>query len=64
MNIAIGNEHDRFTIDLPLKVILDPYEMYPLLGRRGYFEYFYILVREKKKRIELTMVPGETSFVP
>ena len=54
VNIAIGNGHDRFTARLSLKAVLDPYEMCPLLGRRGFFEAFDILVREKKKRIELT----------
>jgi hypothetical protein len=43
-------------IQIPLKVILDPYEMSSLLGRKGFFENFEVLVRERKKRIDLTRV--------
>lgn len=53
VTISFGNEHTRQRLAIPLKAIMDDYQMPPLLGRKGFFEKYQVTIDEKKRRVEL-----------
>jgi len=56
VRLKIGRDHEYYTLDLPIKVIIDAYDLSPLLGRTGFFEYFDITFSEAQEKIWLKHV--------
>jgi len=53
LRLKIGRDHETYTLDLPVKVIIDGYDLSPLLGRKGFFEHFEITFSEAQEKIWL-----------
>lgn len=51
--ILIQKGHERYSFNLPLKVILDEYDFPILLGRLGFFDKFVITFDQENERILL-----------
>lgn len=53
MNIEINRKHERYSFQIPVKVILDGYDFPPLIGRAGFFDKFDVTFNQFDKKIIL-----------
>ena len=55
MNIGLGKPHERYELNIPVKIILEnkEEEMPILLGRTGFFDKFIITFNQKEERITI-----------
>ncbi len=53
MRVSLGQGHERYNFEVPVKVILDSYEFPILLGRKGFFDKFLITFDERNERVKL-----------
>lgn len=56
VRILIEQKHERYEINLPVKIILDNYSFPLLLGRAGIFDEFVIIFDQSKEKIVLKKV--------
>jgi hypothetical protein len=56
MRIEFGKPHERYSFDVPVKVILTDYDFPPLIGRNVFFDKFIITFKQNEDRIELKTV--------
>ena len=49
VNVIVQKGHERYSFNLPVKVVLDEYDFPILLGRLGFFDKFVILLTKKMK---------------
>lgn len=61
LNIVIEKGHEKYSLNIPVLVILDEYSFPPLLGRQGFFDYFKITFEQKSQRVLLKKF-GESTF--
>jgi len=53
MIAIIEKGHERYQLKIPVYIILNEFNIPPLLGRTGFFREFEIAIKERKLRIEL-----------
>ncbi len=53
IKVLIEQKHERYELDLPVKIILDKYEFPFLLGRIGFFDNFIITFDQSKEKVML-----------
>jgi len=53
VNITIEKGHERYTFQIPIKVILGKYDFPILLGRSGFFNKFVISFDQSKEKVSL-----------
>ena len=55
MNLEIGKPHERYTLNIPVKVILSEKdeEIPIILGRAGFFDKFIITLNQKEEKVIL-----------
>ena len=53
INISISQKHEQYSINLPVKIILDDYSFPLLLGRAGFFDEFVITFDQPDEKIVL-----------
>lgn len=53
MSIIVEKGHERYSLNIPVLVILDEYSFPPLLGRDGFFDYFIVTFEQRNQRISL-----------
>lgn len=53
INLVLHKGHERYTFNLPIKVILDDYDFPLLLGRTGFFDRFIVIFDENQERVQL-----------
>src|SRR3989344_2625983 len=51
--IVVQKGHERYVLDIPVKIILDEYHFPILLGRAGFFNKFLITFDEQNERVFL-----------
>jgi len=56
MHIEFGKGHERYSFDIPVKVILADYDFPPLIGRDVFFDKFVISFKQNEARVELKAV--------
>lgn len=56
LTLSIGKGHERYTFQMPIKVILGDYDLPILLGRAGFFEKFVICFDQSKEKISLKSI--------
>lgn len=56
MRLSLGKEHEQYTFQIPVKVILGDYDFPVLLGRSGFFDKFIISFDENKEKVSLKQV--------
>ncbi|MBR9699073.1 hypothetical protein GOV09_01290 [Candidatus Woesearchaeota archaeon] len=56
MGISIQKGHERYSFQMPVKVILGKYDFPVLLGRTGFFEKFVISFDESQEKISLKRI--------
>jgi len=57
MKIVIGNKHEKYTMTIPVSVLMiDDGEIPPILGRKGFFDEFSITFEETKEKIHLRKI--------
>jgi hypothetical protein len=56
VGIHIEKGHEDYRFNIPVSIILKPYELPPLLGRSEIFDRFEITFKQHEKRIEMTSV--------
>lgn len=61
VEIRIGHGQEVYKDTIPVRVVLDPYDMPPLLGRKGFFELYEVTIKEKKQRVELTRLQKQAT---
>lgn len=62
IKILIEQKHERYEIDLPIKIILDDYSFPLLLGRAGIFDEFVIIFDQPKEKVILKKVGKDRRF--
>ena len=53
MKILIQKGHERYSFNIPVKIILDDYDFPILLGRAGFFDKFVITFDQENERVLL-----------
>lgn len=56
MDIVIEKGHERYSLRIPVKVILGSYDFPILLGRAGFFDEFVIAFDQHQERVSLKKV--------
>ena len=56
VSIIVEKDHEKYYINLPVKVILGNYDFPMLLGRSGFFDKFVISFDETKERVSLKKI--------
>ncbi|MBI2124304.1 hypothetical protein HYT92_00785 [Candidatus Pacearchaeota archaeon] len=56
ITILIEQKHERYMLNIPIKVILDEYSFPILLGRAGFFDEFIVSFDQLKERISLKKI--------
>lgn len=56
VKIEFSKGHEKYSFNLPVKVILDNYDFPPLIGRAVFFDKFDITFRQSEKRVYLKAV--------
>ncbi|MCX6750700.1 MAG: retropepsin-like aspartic protease [Candidatus Pacearchaeota archaeon] len=56
ISFSITQGHEKYQLNIPIKIILDDFSFPLLLGRRGFFNEFVITFDENKERFSLTKV--------
>lgn len=56
LNIILEKGHERYSLRIPVKVILGPYDFPILLGRAGFFDQFVIVFDQDQERVSLKKV--------
>ena len=56
VNVHIEKGHEDYRFNIPVLIILKPYELPPLLGRAEVFDKFEITFKEHDRRIEMTRI--------
>jgi predicted aspartyl protease len=56
MDVTISKNHDKYTFQIPVQIILSGEEPPIILGRRGFFEYFIISIDESNKKVKLKKI--------
>lgn len=56
VNIIIEKGHERYTFQIPIKVILGNYDFPILLGRLGFFDKFVISFDQANEKVSLKKV--------
>ena|SRR3989338_7954309 len=51
--IIVQKGHEKYTLDIPVKIILDEYHFPVLLGRAGFFNKFVITFDEQNEKVFL-----------
>ncbi|MEK6842402.1 MAG: hypothetical protein AABX84_01185, partial [Nanoarchaeota archaeon] len=57
INIEINKGHEKYSFNIPIKVILDDYDFPPLLGREVFFDKFDITFKQSEKKVTLKYNP-------
>lgn len=53
VKILIQKAHERYSFNLPVKVVLDEYNFPILLGRLGFFNKFVVIFDEESEKVML-----------
>lgn len=53
IRLRISKDHESYTFEMPIKIIIDSYDMPPLLGRKGFFEHFEVTFDEIQEKVWL-----------
>ena len=53
MKVEFGKPHERYSFDLPVKVILADYDFPPLIGRSIFFDKFIVTFKQNEQKVEL-----------
>jgi hypothetical protein len=53
INVRVGKGHENYTLNIPIKIVLDKYDFPPLLGRAGFFKEFTITFMQGRERLSL-----------
>ena len=56
MHVEFGKPHEKYSFDLPVKVILADCDFSPLIGRNVFFDKFVISFKQNEEKIELKAV--------
>jgi len=56
MEVHVGKGHERYCFNIPVKVILDPYDLPILLGRSGFFDKFVVSFDQSREKVSLKRV--------
>lgn len=56
INIEISKGHEKYSFDIPVKVILDDYDFPPLIGRKIFFDKFDITFKQSEKKVTLKYI--------
>ncbi len=56
IRIEFGKPHERYSFDIPVKVILADYDFPPLIGRKVFFDKFVISFKQNEGKVELKAV--------
>ena len=56
VSVTIARGHERYSLTIPVFVILEGGDFPILIGRAGFFENFEITFKEAKKRISIKKV--------
>ena len=56
VSFLIEQNHERYFLTIPIKIILDDFSFPFLLGRRGFFNQFKIIFDENKQKVSLKKV--------
>lgn len=56
MNIKVEKGHERYSFQIPVKVILGDYDFPILLGREGFFDRFVISFDQGQEKVSLKRV--------
>ncbi len=56
MNITVQKGHEKYTFQIPVKVILGNYDFPVLLGRAGFFDKFVISFDQEQEKVFLKRV--------
>ena len=56
VNITIEKGHEKYSFNIPIKVILGNYDFPVLLGRAGFFDKFVISFDQKNERISFKKI--------
>lgn len=56
MTVSVEKGHEHYTFQIPVKVILDDYDLPVLLGRAGFFENFIISFDQPNERVSLKKI--------
>ena len=62
IKILIEHKHERYEVDLPIKIILDDYSFPLLLGRAIFFDEFVITFNQLNERIVLKKVNADKFY--
>lgn len=57
MHIEFGRQHEKYSFDIPVKIILSDDDFPPLIGRAVFFDKFEINFKQRERKIELKFVP-------
>jgi hypothetical protein len=60
VSITVEKGHEHYTFDIPVKVVLDRYDLPVLLGRMGFFDQFVISFEQNKEKISLKKVSPQS----
>lgn len=58
MMLTLGKSHERYSFQIPVKVILGSYDFPVLLGRVGFFDRFVISFNQPKEKVSLRWITG------
>ena len=53
MNITVQKGHEKYTFQIPVKVIFGSYDFPVLLGRAGFFDKFVISFDQEQEKVSL-----------
>ena len=56
VNLTLEKDHERYTLCIPVSIVLNDYDFPVLLGREGFFNEFSITFNESEERISLKKV--------
>jgi len=59
VNITIEKGHERYCFDMPVKIVLEEYDLPILLGRVGFFDQFIISFNQREEKIILKKVRSQ-----
>ena len=62
ISIILQKGHEKYTLRIPIKVILGDYDFPMLLGRAGFFDQFIICFDESKEKISLKKTSAEQYY--
>lgn len=53
INVVVAKGRENYTLNIPIKIVLDEYDFSPLLGRAGFFKEFTITFMQGRQRFSL-----------